>query len=134
MRVPQRGRCEMTATKTVKVEWEVTARLADDIIVTAFDPGYGGALYWAEVDKRHPVGRWADTDDNDRAVEFHPDDEPDRNLRVGYDEIVKGLQLAVENGHMDIAKAVVNDDGGDIDATLADVIVQYATLGELVYG
>lgn len=125
------------ATKTVKVEWEVGRRLADDIIVTAFDPGYGGSLYWASVDTYHPAGRWAVTDDADRAVDFHDAEGAGNDgttQHLGYDLIVKGIQAAVENGHMEIAQAVADSDGGAIDATLADVIVQYGVFGKLVYG
>ncbi len=122
-------------TRSVKVEWPVSPRLADDIIVTAFDPGYGGCLYWAVVDKYHPAGQWATTDKADRAVDFHSDGEGGGTVEhMDYNRIAAGLQLAVEKGHQEIIQAVIDDDGGIIDATLADVIVQYATFGKLVYG
>ncbi len=119
---------------TVTVKWKVTRRLADDILVTAFDPGYGGCHYWCAVDKYHPQGRWATTDDNTRAVEFSDQANPNVIYYMGYEQVCLGIQRAIEKGWMNVAKALVEDDGGQIDAELADVIVQQAIFGEVRYG
>lgn len=121
-------------SQTVSVQWKVTRRFADDLLVTAFDPGYGGCLYWAVVDTYRPQGRWATADDNTRSVEFHEDANPYVHYEFGYPQVVTGLQRAVERGWMNVAKALVEDDGGQIDAELADVVVQHAIFGEVRYG
>lgn len=123
-------------TKRIKIDLEVSRRLADDIIVTAFDPGYGGALYWCEVTEYHPKGRWATTDEPERVavIRYPSATGTTAGAVVGYPAIVRGLQRAIRAGDMRIAQAVHDDDGGAVDALLADVIVQFAVLGEVRYG
>lgn len=121
-------------SSSVKIEWKVSRRFADDIIVTAFDPGYGGALYWAAVVEYRPRGRWATADDNTREVVITDRTNPYIQFVVTYETIVRGLQKATEKGYMNITKALVEDDGGEIDADLADVVAQLGVLGEVVYG
>lgn len=120
-------------SRSVRVDWKVTRRFADDLLVTAFDPGYGGALYWCEVDRYHPQGRWAVDEDNNRSVEFHDEADPHVIYTFGYEQVVTGLQRAVERGWMNVAKALVEDDGGQIDAELADIVVQLSVFNEVRY-
>jgi len=105
----------------------------DSVIITAVEGGIG---YWSRVRNY----RWSD--DGPTSVEIMEDEEPTWHL-VDRDVIRKGLRLIAqpespinlhESYRQDIARASRANEGGDIDATLADIIVQCAVLGEVVYG
>ncbi len=63
-------------------------------------------------------------------------------LVVDHDTIRRGIQYALEDDYADnfptwygdLVLAVADNDAGNIDAEIADVIVQMALFGELVYG
>lgn len=97
----------------------------DDIRITAFG---GGIDYWAKISghsiKEHDdgglVGRW---------IEITPN-----LIEVGI-ALVKHPTFKVRD---DILAAILlgdrNNDAGEIDIECADVIVQAAVFGEIVYG
>lgn len=118
-------------TKTAREEF------LDDIIITAIEGGIG---YWSVCHKYEWDGKPEVTaviqefDESDGEV-------TGPKITLNRDLIIKGINkvLAGESGVADrmvklIAGANATNDGGDIDADGADVIVQAAIFGELVYG
>lgn len=118
-----------------------------NILITAFDSGYGGANYWVDnldddgTSFRVSVSK--DTDGEWLAVGLAPEG-PDAGL---YDSrFIGGLEVnsafnAILNGSFPIRSdlreqcvrsAAEND--LDIDADVADCIAQFCVFGELVYG
>ena len=131
---------------TVKLELvkEVTRDFLDDVLVTAFDSQYGGCWYWAK-----PAGRgWIQQDCGTEeqtwsGVEITWEEREEEGMDpvvVDHALLVTGIQRILDS--KDIRKqikelmetAVFQDDAGDVDADLADTIVQYALFGEGVYG
>lgn len=55
------------------------------------------------------------------------DGEEDEALELTYDNLIKGIELAVENNFWD------GEDLADIDGWVGDAIMQYALLGQQVY-
>lgn len=110
---------------TVRVEQPLTRQMVDDLLTTAFD---GGSNYWCrevEVDEPDDDGypsapRYACTlvtDDGERRA-------------FDIDKLVAGLALVAEKWPRHWADWVRCSG----DATTADVIIQAAVFGELVYG
>lgn len=124
-----------------------TEQECSDILITAFDSAYGGCWYWA-----HPDGSGAWFFDNDgksvedlyRAVRICESDADgdQRVFVVDHDVIKRGLRRLVEGGCTFGGKPWENrkhilgslSDPGDIDAGIADVIVQAGLWGDIVYG
>jgi hypothetical protein len=48
--------------------------------------------------------------------------------------VLLGIQRAIEEAYPGVVQAVIEKDAGQFDATLADIIIQYAVFGKLVYG
>lgn len=95
----------------------------DDIRITAFE---GGINYWAKISGN----RVKDPDDpNSQWVAL-----TDSKIEAGI-ALVKHLTFQVNN---DILASILlgdrNNDAGEIDIECADVIVQAAVFGEIVYG
>lgn len=107
------------------------------IVTTAIE---GGTGYWAVVHKYEP----SDMEDGYAIIQQFDEatDEPfGDQYRLDCPAVEKAiadiLYGRVKTGMrtvMDIAWANACNDAGDIDADLADVIAQAATLGEVVYG
>lgn len=134
----------------ITVQLPVTDELCASILCTALE---GGTGYWAAADKIErrdvPAERRAyegefeyvsvelsDTEAQDE------DDEPAFPPQVvDYAAIRRGLQRVIA-GEVKVRRdlvaacqaSVTGGDGGDIDADAADVIVQAAMFGELVFG
>lgn len=124
----------------------VTTRTAErkqflfDVFVTALE---GGVNYWADVEGYH----WSNPDGSEDLDGFRATitdrEEPGGQLVVDADVIARGIgrfePLARQRGADDywrqfLAANRTNGDDGDYDATVADVIVQLALFGEIVYG
>lgn len=109
----------------------------DDIIITAIEGGIG---YWSVC---HSY-KWENQPEVTAVIqEFDEwDNEPigdkitvNRDLiRKGLKEIIAGESNCHPNGVKVIAGATATNDGGEIDADLADVIVQVGCFGNIVYG
>lgn len=104
-----------------------------DIIIAAVE---GGTGYWASVS----AYKWTLGPELTTAT-LHPEDEPDTSHVVTLDTIAHGIAVIRREEHLarvDIRTAILQadrySDAGDIDADAADVIVQAALFGELVYG
>lgn len=126
-----------------KTEWEfkvkrdviVTQGDVDDIMVCALE---GGINYWcssAEVVEDDYYGEYA-SDQISRGGSLRLyDSEDDEEYILTLDKFLKGIKLAVNDGY---GKDWFGDDGWidamNIDGEAADVIVQMALFGEVVFG
>jgi hypothetical protein len=105
----------------------------DDILTTAVEGGIG---YWS-------VGRkYVWSDDGPASVEIKQDDEDDDTwhlvdrsaIRKGIAMVLSGEAKVHESYAQTLRRAERELDAGEIDGELADIIVQAAILGEVVYG
>jgi hypothetical protein len=136
---------------TITIDAEVDDKFLRYVGITAVEGGIGywsqiegygkfvNALFASEENKGEPsndLGKLSIIDDY--TGEIDPD-EPTFELTTKL--IADGIRTALKpnfkvnqtiRGY--IYRAVVNNDSGDIDSTAADVIVQAACFGEIVYG
>lgn len=123
-----------------KVELDITIdrQMLHDIMVTAFDGDHGGSLFWINNDsvKLESSGPIEDARIWDAVVfnEWSDDGWSDKEHRVDHFVLVKGIQALVNQGWQPIINAVLDGDAGEIDANLADSIVQEGLFGKQVYG
>jgi hypothetical protein len=120
----------------------MTKQFVHDVFVTALE---GSIDYWAEILKYHwgikeKDGNYRDDLDGFFA-EVVPRDEPDSELRIDKTTILDGVAQIIDDNirispdRMEkIREAARLNDAGDIDADLADCIVQAGLFGEIVYG
>lgn len=124
------GRWEVTARKTIKV----SAQDIDDIVGTAFD---GGITYWCS--NAEPVGEFlgkcASEQISRGGVVRLYDSESDDVYELTLEKMLRGIRLWIENEH-DVYGVMDGDelDCCNVDADVADAMIQYALFGELVYG
>jgi hypothetical protein len=124
-------------------------RFLADIITTAVEGGIG---YWSQVSSYR---WWSDliggsggaTKTSDTSADVHPllDDESgyrDEGVHVGIEEVARALAVlrsdAVIAVHPTtrgrILEADRANDAGDLDSNDADIVVQVAVLGDVIYG
>lgn len=108
----------------------------DDIICTAVE---GGINYWGYV------SHYTWSDDSETSVKVHDfmeeDSVPVLVNRESIENAIKKISkmdTPIEYLHpsirTEIYKAYLDNDAGDIDAGLADIIVQVSMFGKVVYG
>lgn len=126
---------------SVKIKATVTLCFDDefigDILVTAFDGAYGGCWYWAE-----PKGpNWLVTTnapDVWRSCTIREKDASSGKKKwavVDHAMVGRGLQRVLQHAGYDrLRTAIFAKESGDIDASAADTIIQFAIFGEEVYG
>jgi hypothetical protein len=105
-----------------------------DVIITAVE---GGTGYWATAADYH----WSDDEPTTTRVKLTPEDDREAEYLVDIDVIAKGIseiKREVHSCRSDIRESILagdrDNDAGVIDADGADVIVQIALFGEVVYG
>ena len=126
------------ANKTVDVPVTLQLRMSDieDIIVTMYEGGVSS--FWLKLDNTGPD--W-DVQPKDmptsqylfsllaagKSVKFMDNEgtEDDRDWILTMDKLIKGIAQEVKNHQTDL---------GDIDAVIADRIIQYALFDDVVYG
>ena len=122
--------------KVVEVKHDVivTMQDVDDIMSTALE---GGINYWckrAEVVGEY-LGEYAsDQISRGRTLILH-DSEGEDKYELTLDKLLKGIQMYVANPDAPY-KIVYNSelDTCQVDATVADMIIQFALFGVIVYG
>lgn len=133
----------MTNEKKFEVHAEITVRLTqqdvDDIMVSALE---GGICYWCDrvtVEGQY-LGKYASEQiSRGGTLKVHvtePFDEQDTEwYELDIEKFIQGFRLWLENGG-DRYGAVSNGevDTCEIDGEMADLIIQYALFGEVVYG
>ena len=133
----------MTDEKKFEVHAESTARLTqqdvDDIMVSALE---GGICYWSdcvEVVDRYLSEYASGQISRGGKLKIHVDEPFDEANTEWYEldmeKFAQGFRLWLENGG-DRYGAVSNGevDTCEIDGEMADLIIQYALFGEVVYG
>lgn len=135
-----------TTHKIPGFPFSVTSEDVSDILCSAFE---GGATYWL----RHVEVDWKRKVDGERVKAEYASDVPSLGGRLilsyddpgqeegngngrftlGLDDVLRGigLMLAFKDGTR-FSMADVN--GDNADASTADVILQFAVLGDIVYG
>jgi hypothetical protein len=129
---------------TVQVEVTVTGEDIDNIVTTAFE---GGITYWctrgAEVVKqpedKESWDGWASTAISRGGEVKLFDDEAGEEFVLTKDKVINGVKMFLEcKKHDPQYNAGVLEGGrldcGNIDADVADIIIQYGLFEELVYG
>lgn len=127
---------------TVSFDIDIYEDFVSDIIIGALDNPYGGSRYWVDNVKVKSNGAKDILDEVFFSATFDDSyaDHPTHYF-VDADKIVKAIQtilsntLTISSSIYDmLAKAVRENDAGYIDADVADVVLQVAVLGEIVYG
>jgi hypothetical protein len=123
----------------VTIKHELSTRLVADLIVTAFE---GGSNYWidrGEYDDEVLVNELCHSPtydcpeywDRGGAMSLYADDEPDVEPDLHLSLVT--IQAALNNDELanGIKARIVAE---DYDANDADVVIQFAVFGEIVYG
>lgn len=119
----------------ITIPLEITKDMFENIIVTSLE---GGSNYWYmihsishDTDRHLPLSSQIAEglyDDDTFEVIFH-DCETDEYLgTLTQQSLVKGIQKAFKNGQL------MPNDLEEMDANIADVFLQYAVMGEIIYG
>lgn len=117
-----------------KFEIKITDEDIDDIMATALDCGIVLWCREAEVVGDEYHGEWA-SDEIGRGGKLRLyDAESDDEWILTKDKFLEGIKLWVENGYGKDAMYEGGLDTGMIDAIGADIIVQFALFGEVVFG
>ena len=124
---------------TVSLQHELSTEFLSDVLIAAFDGGYGGSNYWLKsfdhLRKSEDGEQWLEV-----VVTPEDYDDPDAPRSITHGDLARGIQTILDTRRTDwfifeyVNAAVTEDDAGHIDAEAADVIVQYATFSEIVYG
>lgn len=122
--------------KVVEVKYDVivTMQDVDDIMSTALG---GGINYWckrAEVVGEY-LGEYASDQISRGGTLILHDSEGEDKYELTLDKLLKGIQMYVANPNAPY-KIVYNSelDTCQVDATVADMIIQFALFGVIVYG
>ena len=115
---------------------KLTTEDIDDIMVAALE---GGCNYWcseAEVVEERRCADWGHEQIARGGALILHDAESDDKWELSIGNFTKGFRLWLENG--DDRYGAVSGDGtvdtGEIDGEMADLIIQYALFGEVVFG
>ena len=106
----------------MEVKIEMRLLITDEDIEDIIDMAGYGIAYWAQE---------ANIEDKVYVII----DEDEKEYRLAYDDIAKGISLYIKNGNKPYN--IVSDseiDTCQIDAVVADMIIQYACFEELIYG
>ena len=126
---------EIFAKFTVRVSNEDI----DDIVCTALE---GGINYWcceAEVEGKY-LGEYASDQISRGGILKLYDSESDDVWDLDKPKLLNGISLAIINGFLleyewaKFENEIITIDTCQIDAEVADAIIQYALFGELVFG
>lgn len=138
----------MGTTVNVTLAVELDAEFFSDIITTSIESGYGSVYYWDSLHRVHREWDNAELDILDRTalalVVTHQENLPGcvtETVRIDHGMIAQVLGNIL-SGKVEVAPhireyidtAVREKDAGNIDADAADVIMQIATFGSIVYG
>lgn len=125
----------------VTIELSLTEEFLSDILIGAFDGGCGACWYWAQPYRKEGD---AFTVDGEiwRSVKIVEKEAATGDKRkwcvMDHERLIRGIKKLFEPGVLpkrdDVRNAIVQSDGGMLDAEGFDIIVQLALFGELVYG
>jgi hypothetical protein len=122
--------------QTITVDVPVKEEFIKDIMVTMVESGYDSLFYWGA-----PTFINRGLDGMPVLIALVEDDDEKRTHHVlTRDMVVPAIQRIIKERLIGSAlmeylvRGVLEQDAGDIDATLADCILQVAVLGEVRYG
>lgn len=127
---------EKKFTVRAEIEVSLTQQDIDDIMVAALE---GGINYWvceAEVVEEKRRGDWGHEQIARGGALILHDAESSDKWELNLEKFLNGVKLWIQNGD-DEYHALQKDGTLDvckIDAGMADMIVQYALFGEVVFG
>lgn len=119
----------------INLKIEVTDEDIDDIMTTALE---GGITYWcnkAEVEGKY-LGEYASEQiARGGTLKLYPADE-DKTYTLTLEKLLKGIEQAIEEEYFLSYEwwGVSGIDTMNVDADVADVIIQLALFGTIVYG
>lgn len=119
----------------ITVTEDIPREIVDDLLTTALDGGYGGSWYWIQGFRAHWRG-----DPEDRPTYFHDyitrgstfsiiPEEDGTEYFLDLPKYLHGLEQACKKLGL-TAQALYDDH----DAITADIVLQYALFGDIVYG
>lgn len=143
----------MTNTRQVNITFDLTDQFLSDCLTTATESGTAAVWYWAYGEEviRAKAGDGSGLDalsvtclkglSDDTGSDNDEEGNPKVFGDVTLDTVALGIQRIL-SGEVGISphlvaylvSAVKEQDAGDVDADVADCIVQAGLLGELVYG
>jgi hypothetical protein len=113
-------------------------RLTHYVLCAALESGYGSG-YW--LNDYRSRAQWAgDTEGDYVAVHIGAPhkgaecDVPVKHSRIGASRIAAALALMLASGNKVHAERAGRVIGGDFDAPDADIVLQFAAFGEVIYG
>ena len=115
------------------IEVVVTEQDIDDIMATALE---GGINYWCrkvEVDGEY-LGTYASDQISQNGVLKLYDADDDASYVLTLELLLKGIDLAITEGYATDWFEGNHIDTCNIDAEAADVIIQFALFGDVIYG
>jgi hypothetical protein len=111
----------------VTIQMDISDEFIGDVIDTA---GYGIG-YWVETAVWDEDGKTYTITEQETADEFVI---TYRRIAKSIEELIAGKSNVRDSIIDNLRKAVTEDDGSYVDADVADVVIQYAIFGEMVYG
>lgn len=120
----------------IEMDVSLTQQDIDDIVVTALE---GGINYWcgsAKVVEEKRCSEWGHEQIARGGALILHDAESSDKWELNLEKFLTGVKLWLQNNE-DRYGAVASDgtlDPGEVDAEMADLIVQYALFGKPVFG
>lgn len=131
MAFPQENRAEIVGEITIVQKYDVTRRDIDDLLITAFE---GGINYWCQ--SLVVVGDWPSGAEfasgcvsRGSVIELYVPGE-DTIYPLTLKALIEGIGQAIQHFNEPSLEAFMDNH----DATYADVAVQYALFGDVIYG
>lgn len=126
---------------SVVIKSDITENFLSNVLIAGFDGQYGGCYYWADNVKISSNNAPDILDEIWFSVSLTvSDDDSNETHNITHDSMVESIQkildetITVSSDIYDsIRDGVKYNDAGYVDAAGADVIVQVATFGEIVY-
>lgn len=125
----------------ITLRFQLSDQFLSDVLATAFDSSGGACWYWAKPRKGRDS--WTvDSDDTWRSVQIIEREAQQvagkrKWANVTHELMGRGIARALDPSfkvNSQIRACIASLDAGEIDAAAADVIVQAAIFGEIVYG
>jgi len=127
---------EKKFTVRPQIEVNLTQQDIDDIMVTALEGGINGWCRKAEVVGRKYLGEYASDQISRGGSLMLYDAESSDKWELNLEKFLNGVKLWLQNN--DDRYGALGSDGTldtrEIDGEMADLIVQYALFGEVVFG
>lgn len=136
-----------TQSIAINIALNVSAQFLRDVLCTAVE---GGSNYWmhASATKRVKVGEYIEYEQVKVYETGDGDGDETAPRIIGLAQMAEGVRRMIardftsDKSHAmpysksagEVLIAVVNDDAGNVDADLADLILQCACFGHIVYG